>query len=197
MYIVKSKLGFTLLEVVVAISVIVTGVIAGLTLTTHNLNVSYFSEKNLIAANLAREGLEAVRQIRDSNWLANAPFESGLTDNGYKITVGLDEEDGRFIVAWQNTDIGNCDDCSLYINADSGVYSHDGSGLRTPFRQMIYFKEICWQDELQEETVLDYADSCQDHLLELVGLEAKNVLEWTESGALKQINAIDRFYDWR
>ena len=83
-----KKDGFTLIEVVIALSVVVTGVVAGLTLTTYNLNTVVASDRRLIAANFAREGIEVVRQVRDSHWLNNRPWDEGITDLGnYRLTV--------------------------------------------------------------------------------------------------------------
>jgi hypothetical protein len=45
---------------------------AGLGLSVHSLNVSQSSRSQIIAANLAREGIDVVRMMRDSNWLAAA-----------------------------------------------------------------------------------------------------------------------------
>lgn len=65
----KTKRAESLVEVIIAIFVVAMG--AGITssLVVSALQSNSFSRDNLIALNLAVEGLEAVRDIRDSNWL--------------------------------------------------------------------------------------------------------------------------------
>ncbi len=65
----KKKRAESLVEVIIAIFVVAMG--AGITssLVVSALQSNSFSRDNLIALNLAVEGLEAVRDIRDSNWL--------------------------------------------------------------------------------------------------------------------------------
>src|SRR3989344_3934106 len=64
--------GQTLIETIVAITILTTGIIGGLALAIQSLSSSSIVTKQIIATNLAREGIEAVRNIRDSNWLANS-----------------------------------------------------------------------------------------------------------------------------
>ncbi len=61
--------GFTLLEGIVAIGVISVGLAGALSLALSNLSSAQGNERRIVAANLAREGIEFVRNQRDSNWL--------------------------------------------------------------------------------------------------------------------------------
>ena len=74
-----SRRGQSLIEVIVASAVIMTAVSAALTLVSSSINAEKNSEAQITAGNLAREGIEVVRSIRDSNWLAGASFDTGLT----------------------------------------------------------------------------------------------------------------------
>jgi len=65
----ESGAGFTLLEGIIAITVISIGMIGALALALSNLSSAERNEKRIVAANLAREGIELVRNQRDSNWL--------------------------------------------------------------------------------------------------------------------------------
>lgn len=68
--------GFTLVEVIVAISIIVVGVIGTMGLATKTLAAGADNERRVNATNLAREGIELVRNIRDSNWARQAEQRS-------------------------------------------------------------------------------------------------------------------------
>ena len=66
---IKFKRSFTLLESIVAIYVLLFGLVSAMSLTQQSLaTVSHF-KKTLIASNLAQEGIEFVRNKRDSNYI--------------------------------------------------------------------------------------------------------------------------------
>jgi Tfp pilus assembly protein PilV len=60
--------GQTLIETVVAIGLLTTGIVGGLALAVYSLSSSDTVLKQVVATGLAREGIEIVRNIRDSNW---------------------------------------------------------------------------------------------------------------------------------
>lgn len=61
--------GETLIEVVIALFVVAIGSITATSLIITALQSNSFSRDNLVALNLATEGIEAMRNIRDTNWL--------------------------------------------------------------------------------------------------------------------------------
>lgn len=61
--------GETLIEVIIALFVVAIGATTGTSLIITALQSNSFSRDNLIALNLATEGMEAMRNIRDTNWL--------------------------------------------------------------------------------------------------------------------------------
>lgn len=63
--------GQGIIEVVVAIAVIVVGLVSIISLVVFNLNVQNYNHDMLIASNLAREGIEVIRSVRDNNWLSS------------------------------------------------------------------------------------------------------------------------------
>ena len=56
-----EKSGFTLLETVIAIGIILFGLLSILTLSTSSLVVSTVTSDEFLAANFAREGIEMIR----------------------------------------------------------------------------------------------------------------------------------------
>lgn len=65
----QNQAGQTLIETVVAIFILIMGVSSALGLALYSLNASSNISKQIIAVGLAREGLEAVKNMRDTNWL--------------------------------------------------------------------------------------------------------------------------------
>jgi type II secretory pathway pseudopilin PulG len=66
---IKSRRGETIIEVFVAVIVLVVGVLAATRLFALATITNQLSKERVIATSLAREGIEAVRVIRDTNWL--------------------------------------------------------------------------------------------------------------------------------
>jgi len=81
----QNMAGFTLLETIVAVGLIVVGLVAALTLITNSLFYVSNIQDRLVAANLTTEGIEVVRNIRDNNWLQNKVWNDGLADGDYQV----------------------------------------------------------------------------------------------------------------
>jgi len=114
--------GFTLVEVIVAvgmISLVLVGVISSISLS---LSSVARAENNLIAANLAQEGLEIVRNIRDKDWHSGAVFGSSLTN-------------GDYLVEWSSQSLLPFSD--VFLKKDSaGLYSYS-AGQDAIFKRKI------------------------------------------------------------
>jgi type II secretory pathway pseudopilin PulG len=65
----KHQTGQTLIETMVAVFIMVMGITAALGLANYSLNASTSIRRQIIGTGLAREGLEAVKNMRDTNWL--------------------------------------------------------------------------------------------------------------------------------
>lgn len=191
--------GLTFIETIVAIGVLLTGIISGLTLTTFNLNSSVASEGRLRAANFAREGIEVVRQIRDSNWLASHLWLEGILhdpDARYRLTVNFDPENNAWTTADQSANIETCGDCQLYYQPAFGVFSHDAGGELTGYKRLITINQICWQTEFDEEAIMGVGQGCGADTV-LVGYQLTSQVTWTDNNINHELNVIDRIYDWR
>ena len=64
--------GFTLIETLVAITLLTISVVAPMTLVARSLTTAYYSRDQITAFHLAQEGIEAVRHLRDHNILETA-----------------------------------------------------------------------------------------------------------------------------
>lgn len=65
----KSKRAETLLEVMVALVVLTLGSISATTLVLAAINANIYNKDALMALNLAQEGIEYMRNLRDTNWI--------------------------------------------------------------------------------------------------------------------------------
>ncbi len=62
---------FTLLESIVAIYVFMMGIVGAMTLANQSLSAAAIFKDELIAANLAQEGIELLRNMRDTDFLSS------------------------------------------------------------------------------------------------------------------------------
>ncbi len=78
----RNEQGQTILEMLIAIFVIVVGVFGILTLIISTIQAGREGSNRIVALNLAREGIENVRSIRDSNWVYPVSATKPTWDNG-------------------------------------------------------------------------------------------------------------------
>lgn len=64
-----SSPGFTIIEVMMAVTVLSVGIMGAVTIINYNISATSNSVNRIMAANLAQDGIELVRDIRDTNWL--------------------------------------------------------------------------------------------------------------------------------
>ncbi len=77
----STNRGFTLIETFVAITILVTAIAGPLTLASKGLTSALVARDQLTASFLAQEGIEYVRQKRDTNHLqGNASWLAGLSN---------------------------------------------------------------------------------------------------------------------
>lgn len=68
----KVVKGFTLIETMVAVSLLAMAIVAPMSLASQSLASAYYARDQVTAFYLAQEGIEAVRSIRDANILQNS-----------------------------------------------------------------------------------------------------------------------------
>src|SRR3989344_1991357 len=71
--------GFSLIESLVAIAILILAVTGTLTIASKSISISGQARDQITAAYLAEEGMEFIRNTRDNNVLAGASWVSGLS----------------------------------------------------------------------------------------------------------------------
>ena len=93
-------------------------------LATSSINVASRIEHNLIASNLAQEGIEVIRNIRDTNWTGGAAFDNNLPAGVWRVqwdTVG-----GNLLTVGSNP----------ALKKNNGLYNYS-TGTDTVFRRTV------------------------------------------------------------
>lgn len=132
----------------IALVILIIALGPALILTTTALNASTSIKNNMIAANLAQEGVEVVRSIRDENWLRNLAFDNGLSDGTYRV-----QWNSQSLLAISDNPLLKI---KVSNQSHEGTYSYE-SGTDTIFRRRIIIakqsstellvrSEITWQE---------------------------------------------------
>ncbi len=80
---IKAKIrGFSLVEVMVSMAVLVLVVFSATTLLVSIIRANNENMSRMVAYGLAQEGIEAIRNIRDSDWLLGADFSGKVGSGG-------------------------------------------------------------------------------------------------------------------
>jgi Tfp pilus assembly protein PilV len=129
----SSRNGYVLLEAIVSLGILAGGIIASLALFTSTLSFSQEKERSLVVINLAREGVEIVRSIRDNQGYAVIETQDGdwimdSTTNYYGFLTNAD-----------NSNIVTCANCSLQLVG--GRYSHD-PGVATIYKRLVNVSDM-------------------------------------------------------
>lgn len=80
--------GFTLVETLAAVTILSLAIIGPIHLIGNSLHKIYYARDQTVAINLAQEGVEMVRQARDSNRLGGGSWTTGISAGSYIIDVG-------------------------------------------------------------------------------------------------------------
>lgn len=197
-----------MLEAVIATGIIVTAVSSALTLVSSSIKAEKESESLLAAGNLAREGIEAVRSIRDSNWLAGATWDANLTGPGFTNR----DYDGVPVYS-PTTNLWSMDFTSnaishthgrvyRYTSGGGGAYiglhvqaaAQPGGTVVTPFRRFVTMRLLCDNGAGGYTVVATGADCAAQ---ERVGREVQVEVTWLVANQTKRIRMVERMFNWR
>ncbi|OGZ62914.1 MAG: hypothetical protein A3H51_00495 [Candidatus Spechtbacteria bacterium RIFCSPLOWO2_02_FULL_38_8] len=118
----RKASGFTLVEVVISIFILSMGTLTIIGLISDNLGIISASKRMVVGSNLAQEGIEVVRNIRDSNWIEYELYDTGISP-------------GDYCVDYNSTSLISCADYTLFWNGSN--YNHSGFGDATFFSRRI------------------------------------------------------------
>lgn len=193
----KNQSGQSLVEMIVALAIILTGLIGALTLTISNLSASGEAGTRVVATNLAREGIDVVRNIRDTNWLKNSPWDDLLHDAADHTAIAVFNPAAD--PAWQlNFTPSAIDEAAakLYLSADNLYLQNIPSpgGTETLYSRLLTLDPICLNLVTKIESITGGACVGGE---EKIGIRVKTEVAWTESGRSHSIILEDKLYNWR
>lgn len=121
--------GFTLIETLVAISILLIAIVGPISVIGDSLHKIYYAKDEMIASNLAQEGIEYMRHFRDNGRLDRASFPYGLANVDYTIQISP--------ATYGLTVCAPCDQ-KIYIDNTTGMYTQNSvGGTVTQFSRVI------------------------------------------------------------
>jgi len=150
--------GFTLFETIVAVGLILVGLVAALALITTSLFYVSNIQDRLVASNLAAEGIEVVRNIRDDNWLRDISWNNGLADGDYQA-------------AYNSTALSAYSGQQFLFDSSTNLYGYD-SGAATSYARKISIANLSAYEVRVVSTVtwqrrgITYSISTEDRLFD-------------------------------
>ncbi len=168
----KYKKGFTLIETLVAISILAIAIVAPMTLASKTLFTAQYAKDQMVATQLAQEAIEIVRAKRDAKMIE--AFTSFVADRGVWLdnfrrvltpTVGSESNvvvDVADLNSIERCDSIDDDECSaiflvggLYRQAAFLTSSEKNSGKPTRFKRIVHLKVLS-ENELQVRAIVKW-----------------------------------------
>ena len=87
---------FTLIEVVVAMFLLTVGTVGTFSLMQKSIIFTSISSSRLVASYLAQEGIEIIRNIRDTNYLEGSAWDDGIVSSNWAVVSFLDGSQSKF-----------------------------------------------------------------------------------------------------
>lgn len=178
-YIPASQEGFTLIGVLVALTMVSVVTIGIAQLMTRAEQVVQIARSEFIATNLAREGLELVRSVRDTNWFTD-DNRAHWIDDRMCGQFTYDANDAR-----HHHSPGGIDKAQLFIHGSNQEWRHSGSSS-----EITLFSRILEVDCTEKDN--DPADPNANPAFVLV----TSRVFWEERGQEREVVLKEKLYNW-
>jgi prepilin-type N-terminal cleavage/methylation domain-containing protein len=183
---ISARAGFTLIETLVAVSLLVIAIVAPMSLVSQSLTSAYYARDQVAAYSLAQEGIEAVRAVRDGNILNNAITGSSnsLLTNipiNQNFTVDARVSGGSGLVS---CGLSICP--VLQVDPAGSLYGYGPGWNATKFRRTLFAKYVGpsalngGQDEIRVTVTVQW-DTSTGRTREFKMYS--NMYRWVEDGA--------------
>ena len=202
----KSKQGQSLIEMIIAITIIQVGLFSVWSLFLYNFNAQKEAEMRIVGINLAREAVETAKNMRDSNWLKR---RNNIVDENNKI---IDWDNGLSAGDYYLSSIEQTlkpkikdDDYQLYFNTKNFFVNGDETTLedkiKTPFSRKISIYDICCDDDDSNFQCDNFNYYNLDNYTQIcpltIGIKVVGETFWSISGQARKAIIETDLYDWQ
>lgn len=189
----------TFIELIAATFILAVGLVGVLGLATANVRNQTIGSIRLVASNLAREGIEIARNVRDTNWIKIEQWDSGLVGDQDRCAVLNNSMDGfRFVASCGDENAIFTDLYRVYQQADGRFVQlgNPGEGAaRTPYFRRIRFDPICQDTGTKAEQIRQTIDCAGAG--EKIGIHVTSETGWLGGGGSQSTTVVEQLYNWR
>jgi hypothetical protein len=175
--------GQGLLETIFAIGVLLMASVAILTIAITSSTSQRESEVSIVANNLSKEGLEVVRHIRDSNWLAGKSWNDGIALG--EVIVSKNSTSGQWeLLSDYETD-------QLFIDENNFI-THEVGPKPAIYQRNLTIRAVC----LPTNGIEEISNQCSSDQ-QYIGVEVASRVSWRENGRARFVILYEILYDWK
>lgn len=158
----------TFLELLVAVFVLIVGISGTVGLIQRTISSASMAASQLKAAYLAQEGIEVVRNIRDSSWVNNHTWLNNINDNCSCCEVAYDHDGNTGMTPCSG---GNPRQLTFF----NGFYGYSTNPAA---------EESVFSRRIRTSMVGDY-------------LRVEATVFWFERGDTRSVTVVENLYNWR
>lgn len=166
--------GFTLIESLVAISVLLLAVTGPLTLITKVISDSSVSQNQITAFYLGQEGLEYIKNKRENNFLEEKDWLNGLNQCFDECVVDVPNDDIQTAASYNDCPPDN----TMKFDATGDYYNHQDGDKCTLFKRVVKITKINLGGANDEAKI-----EC--------------IVEWKEKSGTKSIVLEEHIFNWK
>lgn len=204
--------GQTLVEVLLSLAIILVGL---LSLTSALINTQLTAStavEESVAIQLAREGVEAARFIRDRNWLEREDGLGTAFNDGLESDGTIEVDDYTAIYTWNPPQADptaaisfdfvpdTSSSSTIVYQSAAGLYRQSttvlGGFTPTIYSRFITLYPICSNDSGLTETVV-VSDGLDCGTVPEIGVQVEVIVTWSSRGTSHTRVIAERLYDWR
>jgi hypothetical protein len=198
----KIRPGIGLIETIVAMSILVSAIVALMSMVISSATARSANEYMTVAGDLAREGVEVVVAKRNDNWINDLPFDTGMyvgTDYTFELSFNPATSGWSF----DNTPNLITDATAVMYKYTAAAVSPAIPGLMvqasvqppntaaSQYRRLVTIDSICL-----DETIVTSGSSCSAANYK-IGVRITSTVQWVDHTYNHNLSIIETVYDWR
>jgi hypothetical protein len=197
---------FTMIEVTVALFLLVVGGGGAFALINQTTSLSSIGGNQLKATYMAQEGIEAIRNARDTNYLKNNSWDTDIAGDcsSFKISPcdfygdvnmdGIVTDDDATLIAEYG--VGIVDLTEEQINRGNVIRSGDNIGLDINDALHVARYAVCSLDDFPVCRSAKFIRSCESVVIENE-MTINCQTSWENKGNYNQVEIQTKLYNWK
>lgn len=163
----KKSRSFTITEIMIAMSIFALVISGSIVLIQQTITAVTLAQSRIVAFNLAQEGIEITRNIRDNNWLKQVSWDDGLGNGEYEA-----DYKSSALIPYAGI---------KYLSFDNnGFYYYSGATCPGSANCTRFTRKITINKDLSVPNFL----------------YIKSTVQWNEKGKSHTAEVSERLYDW-